>query len=82
MGFAHPGSASYTTKEIVASSSAPFGNASMLKLQFLDVGHPEYASLAEQFTSKWQHTKPVGGVGVVNVIKIEVGSFSACARLT
>lgn len=56
------------------------GNASVLKLQFLDVGHPEYSSLVDQFTSKWQHTKPVAGVEVVDVIKIEVGSFPVCNR--
>lgn len=68
-----PLSAPYTMKEIVAHN-----NASVLKLQFLDVAHPEYISLADQFTSKWQHPKPVTGVEVVDVIKIEVGSFPVC----
>lgn len=63
----------YTTREILASN-----NASMLRLQFLDVGHPEYISLADQFTSKWQLTKPDRGVKVVGVIKIQVSSFPVC----
>ena len=66
-----PISEPYTTKEIVA-----YSNASSLKLQFLDVGHPEYISLAEQFMSMWQPVGVVvGGVEVVDIIKIEVGSF-------
>jgi len=60
----------YTTQVMLANISA----SCTLKLNFLDVGHPEYKSLADQFTSKWQHKKPYGGVKVVDVIKIEVCS--------
>ncbi|CAM9513720.1 unnamed protein product [Ectocarpus sp. 6 AP-2014] len=46
--------------------------SSPLKLHFLDEGHPTHKSLADQFTSKWLHSKPKRGVEVLNVIKIEV----------
>lgn len=54
-------------KEIVA-----YSRPSVLRLQFLDVGHPEYISLVEQFTSKRQHEKPARGAEVVDIIKIKV----------
>jgi len=58
----------YTTKVMTTYINA----SSTLKLHFLDIGHPEYKSLADQFTSKWQHKNPAGGVKVMDVIKIEV----------
>ncbi len=58
----------YTTKVMTHYVNG----SSTLKLHFLDVGHPEYKSLADQFTSKWLHKNPVGGVRVMDVIKIEV----------
>lgn len=63
----HPSAELYTTKVITAGNSM-----SRLELHFLDVGHPEYMSLADQFTSKWLHAKPKKGVKVVDIIKIEV----------
>lgn len=60
----------YTTKVMTYTNAS-----STLKLHFLDIGHPEYKSLADQFTSKWQHKNPVGGVKVLDVIKIEVWLF-------
>lgn len=69
----HPGAGPYTTKVMIAG--VPF---SRLELHFLDVGHPEYKSLADQFTSKWLHAKPKAGVKVVNIIKIEVRSAAIC----
>lgn len=63
----HPSAWPYTTKVMITGS--PF---SKLELHFLDVAHPQFKSLADQFTSKWLHAKPKKGVKVVDVIKIEV----------
>lgn len=44
----------------------------MFELHFLGKGHPEYKRLRAMFVSNWLHERPVGGVSVVAVIKIEV----------
>ncbi|CAN0060000.1 unnamed protein product, partial [Pylaiella littoralis] len=62
----HPGAETYTTK--VMEYASPF---SRLELHFLDVGHPEYRSLAHQFTSKWL-PNATEGVEIVRVIKIKM----------
>ncbi|CBN75142.1 conserved unknown protein [Ectocarpus siliculosus] len=65
--FGQPSAEPYTTQVVVARD-----NTSALELRFLDEGHPEHKSLADQFTSKWLHSKPKLGVEVLNVVKIEV----------
>lgn len=67
----------YTTKVMTTRLNA----SSTLELHFLDVGHPEHQSLTDQFTSKWQHKNPAGGVKVVDIIKIEVGVCVFAATL-
>lgn len=63
----HPSALPYTTKVMITGSPLP-----RLELHFLDVAHPEFKSLADQFTAKWLHAKPKKGVKVMDVIKIEV----------